>query len=49
MNSYVVQVGTQILIQAIAAYGLNVIVGYAGQISLGHAAFLGIGPTPAPC
>ena len=43
MNSYVVQVGTQILIQAIAAYGLNVIVGYAGQISLGHAAFLGIG------
>ncbi len=32
-----------IAIQAIAVCGLNVIVGFAGQISLGHAAFLGIG------
>ncbi len=32
-----------IAIQAIAACGLNIIVGYAGQISLGHAAFYGIG------
>jgi branched-chain amino acid transport system permease protein len=32
-----------ITIQAIVAYGLNIIVGYAGQISLGHAAFFGIG------
>ena len=43
MDSYVVNVATQIIIQAIAAYGLNVIVGNAGQISLGHAAFVGIG------
>ncbi|HOO62328.1 MAG TPA: branched-chain amino acid ABC transporter permease [Synergistaceae bacterium] len=43
MNSYVITVGTFILIQAIAACGLNVIVGFAGQISLGHAAFVGIG------
>ena len=43
MDSYVVNVATQIIIQAIAAYGLNIIVGNAGQISLGHAAFVGIG------
>ena len=43
MDSYILNVATQIIIQAIAAYGLNVIVGNAGQISLGHAAFVGIG------
>jgi branched-chain amino acid transport system permease protein len=32
-----------IAINAIVACGLNVIVGFAGQISLGHAAFFGIG------
>lgn len=40
---YIVNVAIVISIQAIAACGLNVIVGYAGQISLGHAAFWGIG------
>ncbi|MDR3321165.1 MAG: branched-chain amino acid ABC transporter permease [Synergistaceae bacterium] len=40
---YFAAVATLIVIQAIAACGLNVIVGYAGQISLGHAAFFGIG------
>ncbi|WP_281746048.1 branched-chain amino acid ABC transporter permease [Thermanaerovibrio acidaminovorans] len=43
MNDYAVSVATIIAIQAIGALGLNVIVGYAGQISLGHAAFFGIG------
>ncbi|EHM09531.1 ABC-type branched-chain amino acid transport system, permease component [Thermanaerovibrio velox DSM 12556] len=43
MSDYAVSVATMIAIQAIAALGLNVIVGYAGQISLGHAAFFGIG------
>ena len=43
MNEYTLSVATLIVIQAIAASGLNVIVGYAGQISLGHAAFFGIG------
>jgi branched-chain amino acid transport system permease protein len=43
MSSYVVTIATLIIIQAIAVCGLNVIVGYAGQISLGHAAFFGIG------
>lgn len=40
---YYVNILIVIAIQAIAACGLNVIVGYAGQISLGHAAFYGIG------
>ncbi len=43
MSSYVITIGTIIAIQAIAVCGLNVIVGFAGQISLGHAAFFGIG------
>ena len=43
MSSYAITIGTLIAIQAIAVCGLNVIVGYAGQISLGHAAFFGIG------
>ncbi len=43
MNIYMINVATQIIIQAIAACGLNIIVGHAGQISLGHAAFVGIG------
>lgn len=43
MSTYFVTISTFIAIQAIVAYGLNVIVGYAGQISLGHAAFFGIG------
>jgi branched-chain amino acid transport system permease protein len=30
-------------IAAIAALGLNVLTGYAGQLSLGHAAFVGVG------
>ncbi len=43
MSEYSITIGTLIAIQAIVACGLNVIVGYAGQISLGHAAFFGIG------
>ena len=34
---------TFVLIAAIGATGLNVLTGYAAQISLGHAAFLGVG------
>ena len=43
MSAYVITIGTLIAIYAIVVCGLNVIVGYAGQISLGHAAFFGIG------
>jgi len=38
-----ITVATLIAIYAIVVCGLNVIVGFAGQISLGHAAFFGIG------
>lgn len=34
---------TRVLILAIAAVSLNLIIGYGGMISLGHAAFIGIG------
>jgi branched-chain amino acid transport system permease protein len=34
---------TLVLIYAVAALGLNLLVGYAGQISLGHGAFFAIG------
>ncbi|MFW5635667.1 MAG: branched-chain amino acid ABC transporter permease, partial [Thermodesulfobacteriota bacterium] len=43
MSAYVITIATLIAIYAIVACGLNIIVGYAGQISLGHAAFFGIG------
>jgi branched-chain amino acid transport system permease protein len=43
LSDYVITILSFIAIQAIVACGLNVIVGYAGQISLGHAAFFGIG------
>jgi branched-chain amino acid transport system permease protein len=43
LNAYVITIATIITIYAIVVCGLNVIVGYAGQISLGHAAFFGIG------
>ncbi len=42
-NPYYLQVIVGGYVTAIAVYGLNVILGYAGQLSLGHAAFFGIG------
>ena len=32
-----------VAVYAIAAIGYNILLGYAGQISLGHAAFMGLG------
>jgi branched-chain amino acid transport system permease protein len=43
LSGYLITFGTIIAINGIVACGLNVIVGFAGQISLGHAAFFGIG------
>ncbi|MBI2455450.1 MAG: branched-chain amino acid ABC transporter permease [candidate division NC10 bacterium] len=43
MSGYVVTVLITIGIYVILALSLNMITGYAGQISLGHAAFMGIG------
>jgi branched-chain amino acid transport system permease protein len=39
---YYVNIASQILLYAIFALGLNVLVGYAGLVSLGHAALFGV-------
>jgi branched-chain amino acid transport system permease protein len=41
-ESYYVNIASQILLYAIFAMGLNVLVGYAGLVSLGHAGLFGI-------
>jgi branched-chain amino acid transport system permease protein len=41
-NSYYINVATQMLIYAVLALGLNVLVGYAGLVTLGHAGLFGI-------
>ncbi|MFZ7125587.1 MAG: branched-chain amino acid ABC transporter permease [Desulfobacterales bacterium] len=42
-NPYYLQMLTILGIHTLLALGLNLLMGYAGQISLGHAAFYGIG------
>ncbi|MBW1988215.1 MAG: branched-chain amino acid ABC transporter permease [Deltaproteobacteria bacterium] len=42
-NYYYTQLLTFIGIHTLLAVGLNMVMGYAGQISLGHAAFFGLG------
>jgi branched-chain amino acid transport system permease protein len=41
-NSYYVNIATQMLIYAVLALGLNVLVGYAGLVTLGHAGLFGV-------
>ena len=41
-NAYYLNITSQILIYAIFALGLNVLVGYAGLVSLGHAGLFGV-------
>ncbi len=43
LKSYGVYLCTLFCVYLMATYGLNLTVGYAGQMSLGHAAFFGIG------
>ena len=42
-NAYYFDVAIRIAMNAVVVMGLNLLVGFAGQISLGHAGFLGIG------
>lgn len=42
-NAYVLYVANLIGFAVIGAVGLNILTGFTGQISLGHAAFMGIG------
>jgi branched-chain amino acid transport system permease protein len=41
-NAFYVNIATQILIYAVFALGLNVLVGYAGLVTLGHAGLFGV-------
>jgi branched-chain amino acid transport system permease protein len=42
-GSYACSLGTEALIFAIAAMGLDVLIGFTGLVSFGHAAFFGVG------
>ena len=43
ISGYLITILITIVIYAMLAHSLNIITGHAGQISLGHAAFFGIG------
>ena len=43
LGPYPMYVATLVAIGALSALGLHLLVGGAGQISLGHAAFMGVG------
>lgn len=42
-DQYVLHIGIMVLFYAVLASSLNLIVGYVGEFSLGHTAFLGLG------
>src|SRR5467141_3709616 len=42
-NAFIISLFTRIVILAIAAVSLNLIMGFGGMVSFGHAAYLGIG------
>lgn len=42
-SSYVYDLATRVGFTAVVVIGLNLLFGYAGQVSLGHAAFFGLG------
>jgi branched-chain amino acid transport system permease protein len=42
-NSFYIDLATKACLAATVCVGLNLLVGYAGQLSLGHAAFFGLG------
>lgn len=42
-SEYILMVGSMMLVYIVAVSGLDIVFGYCGQISLGHAAFYAIG------
>src|SRR6202162_397667 len=42
-SAYYYRIGALVFIYALAVVGLKLLMGFAGQVSLGHAGFLGIG------
>src|SRR5262245_39799758 len=43
VDNYVIYIGARLFVYILVALGLNLLTGYAGQVSLGHAAFYAIG------
>jgi branched-chain amino acid transport system permease protein len=43
MSAFTVTLGSRMMVFAIAALSLDLILGYAGMVSFGHAAFIGLG------
>lgn len=48
VDAYIVNLMIQICYLGIAALGLNILVGFTGQISIGHAVFFGFGAFASP-
>ncbi|MFO1272311.1 MAG: hypothetical protein U1F50_11650 [Rubrivivax sp.] len=46
---FYLSLATRIVVYAIAATSLNLVLGYGGMVSLGHAAFFDWAPTPPAC
>lgn len=42
-TAYYYRIGALVFIFALAAVGLDLLMGFAGQVSLGHAGFFGVG------
>jgi ABC-type branched-subunit amino acid transport system permease subunit len=42
-DNYMIYIGARLFVYILVALGLNLLTGYAGQVSLGHAAFFAIG------
>src|SRR5262249_48809869 len=47
LHEYFLSVANLVWVAIIGALGLNVLVGYPGQVSIGHGAFMSAGPYPA--
>ena len=43
VDNYVIYIRARLFVYMLVALGLNLLTGYAGQVSLGHAAFFAIG------
>src|SRR5258706_3880089 len=43
LHEYYISILNLILVASVGALGLNILVGYTGQISIGHAAFMSVG------
>ena len=48
-NTYYLYIGASVGLLTIVTSGLNVLVGFTGQMSLGHAGFYAIGAYTAAC